>query len=328
MRGLIIGCGSAGRRHLRNLRELRDLDLIAYRHAPGDSEALKREFGVQTYLDLDEALALHPAFAIVANPPHYHVPAALAAARAGCHLLIEKPLSDSLEGVQDLITTVRERNVVALVGFTLRFHPGLRVVKSLLEEERVGRVVSIRAEVGQYLPDWHPGEDYRESYSAKRDLGGGVILDLIHELDYVRWLVGEVREVGCMAGHESRLEIETEDVAEILLRFESGAIGNVHMDYVQRDPSRTCRIVGEEGTIVWDYFANEVRLFEATSQSWRVFPQDRFDRNDLFLSEMKHFLACVDGRETPLVDLEEARQVQVLALAAQESACSGKVCSV
>ena len=178
--------------------------------------------------------------------------------------------------------------------------------------------------MGQYLPDWHPQEDYRQGYSAHYDLGGGVILDLIHELDYVRWLVGEVRQVACFAGHVSTMEFETEDVAEILLQFESGAIGNVHMDYVQRVPSRTCRIIGEEGTIIWDYYAKEVRLFETRQPGWQVFQQEGFERNDMFVDEMRHFLACLEGRETPVVDVEEGSEILRLALAARESVESGK----
>src|SRR5204863_1092430 len=125
------------------------------------------------------------------------------------------------------------------------------------------RLVAMQAQVGQYLPDWHPWEDYRRGVSARRDTGGGVILDLIHELDYLLWLNGEVSQVACVADHVSSLEIETEDVAAILLRFANGAIGTVHLDYLQRAPSRTCRLIGEDGTICWDYFGQQVSWYSA-----------------------------------------------------------------
>jgi len=330
MKALIIGCGSIGCRHLRNLLDLtdRDVEIIAYRQRGDDAEVMKREFGLRTFFNRVEALAERPDFALITNPTSLHVPVAIEAARSGCHLFIEKPLSHSLDSVDKLLDLIRERDLIAFVGFNMRFHRGLQLVKRVLEEERIGRVLSIRAQVGQYLPDWRPGQDYRRSYSARRALGGGVILDLIHELDYVRWLVGEVNQVTCFAGHISSLEIETEDVAEILLHFENGAIGNVHMDCIQRFPSRTCRIVGKEGVITWDYYANEVRLFEADRGDWQVFCQKGFKRNDMYRAEMQHFLACLEGHEKPAVDVEEGARILRLALAARESAETGKICGL
>ena len=152
-----------------------------------------------------------------------------------------------------MLELARSKNLVTLVGCNLRFHPGLVAVKRLLEQGVAGRIVAIRAEVGQYLPDWHPGEDYRQGYSARLDLGGGIILDAVHEIDYVRWLLGPVRSVACFAGKLSHLEVETEDTAALLFRFSNGTIGEVHLDYVQRAYSRTCHIIGDEGTIRWDY---------------------------------------------------------------------------
>lgn len=328
MKLLVVGLGSIGQRHLRNLRELAALEIIAYRvRGYPLSPELQGDWLTQTS-DLEKAFALRPVAALVCNPPSCLLDVALAAARAGCHLFIEKPLSHSLDGVDELISLVREKKLVSLVGFHLRFHPGLQLVKSLLVEGRIGRIISIRAQVGQYLPDWHPWEDYRQGYSARRDLGGGVILDLIHELDYVRWLGGAIKRVVCFAEHTSSLEINTEDMAEILLRFENGAIGSVHVDYVQRAPSRSCRIVGEAGTVIWDYFSDEVRLFEVGQSDWQVFSRQVRQRNEIYLEEMRHFLACLEGREKPVVDVEEGARILRLALTARASAENGTVCSL
>jgi len=323
---LIVGLGSIGQRHLQNLKRLGVNDFLAWRvrNLPlPDSLSLQR---LKAYPSLEEALSRNPDVVLICNPPALHLPVAIQAAQAGCHLFIEKPLSHSLDGVDELLSLVRKKKLVTLVGFNLRLHPGLRLVKSLVAEGRIGRLINIRTQVGQYLPDWHSWEDYRQGYSARRDLGGGVILDLIHELDYVRWLMGEARQVVCVAGHVSNLEIETEDIAEILLGFDNGAIGNVHMDYVQRCPSRVCQIIGEEGTIIWDYYASEVRLFEARRSSWQVLRQEGFERNDMFVAEMEHLLACLEGREKPVVDVEEGARVLRLALAAREAAETGKAC--
>lgn len=317
---MIVGCGSIGQRHLANLRSLAPVEVVAWRQRGRDAASLRERFGLEVADTLAGALARRPDFAIVANPTALHVPVALDIARAGVSLFIEKPLSDRLDGVEALIRTVEEKGLVALVGFNLRFHAGLRLVKELLEAGRIGRVLSLRAEVGQYLPDWHPHEDYRESYSARRELGGGVILDLVHELDYARWLLGPVTEVLALAGRVSDLQIETEDVAEIVLRFETGALGSVHLDYLQRSPVRGCRLVGSEGTLAWDYLANEVRLFESRSGEWTCLSQAPRDRNDMYLAEMAHFLECVAGREKPAVTLEDGAAALELALAARRSA--------
>lgn len=265
-RVLIAGLGSIGQRHLNNLRRLGIKDVLLYRTSP---IAPKDAPELTVFTNLDEALAAKPSIVIITNPTTYHMQVALPTARAGCNLFIEKPLSHTLDGVAELLATIERNKLMAMVGFDLRFDPGLCKVKQLLEEGNIGHVVSIQAQVGQYLPDWHPWEDYRESVSARHETGGGVILDLIHELDYVSWLAGSVSHVTCFADQVSNLEIQTEDVAGILLRFENGTIGTVHLDYVQRSASRTCRVIGEKGTILWDYFAPNVSWYESDKGAWQ-----------------------------------------------------------
>jgi Predicted dehydrogenases and related proteins len=244
LRFLVIGCGSIGKRHIRNLIALNAGEILAFDVQADRRSEVECQFGVEAVDNLEDAWERGPDVALITAPTSMHVPLALQAAEQGCHLFIEKPLSDRLEGVDRLLNVVRERDLITLVGCNMRFHPGLVKVKKLLEEGAIGQVVAARVAVGQYLPDWHPWEDYRKTYSARRDLGGGVILDAIHEIDYIRWMLGEVEAVACFAGKLSRLEIETEDTAAILLRFASGSIGEVHLDYVQRAYNRTCHIIG------------------------------------------------------------------------------------
>jgi predicted dehydrogenase len=211
-----------------------------------------------------------------------------------------------------------------MLGFNLRFHPCLQKIKDILDEGKIGRTISAKAEVGQYLPDWHPSEDYRKSYSAQKALGGGIILDAIHEIDYVRWFLGDVSEVFCYADKLSHLEIDTEDIAEILLRFKSKAIGNIHMDYVQRVYNRKCEIVGDEGTVTWNFSDNIVRLYTAKSKQWQLFPisneQTGFDFNQTYLQEMKCFIQCLTEKLSPPVDGTDGKRIQEIALAAKKSA--------
>ena len=205
-------------------------------------------------------------------------------------------------------------DLTSLMGFDLRLDPGLLKIKELLAAKTVGPIVAAQVEVGQYLPDWHPWEDYRATPSAKRSGGGGVILDLIHELDYISWLLGPVADLTAMSGHVSGLEIETEDVAAILLRFETGAIATIQLDYLQRPPSRTCRLIGESGTIEWDYFGRFVRWHVAGGEDWNRFEYPNFERNDRFVLEMSHWLACLRGDDKPVADADVGGRVLGLAL--------------
>ena len=324
-RVLVIGCGSIGKRHLRNLLALGVRELVAIDPRPERCEEAAA-LGVEALTDLAAAWIRRPDAVVIATPTNRHVPLAIEAAQHGCHLFIEKPLADRLDGIEELIRAVESRHLVTLVGCNLRFHPGLLKVKDLLVQSAVGRVVAIRIEAGQYLPDWHPWEDYRLGDSARRESGGGVMLDAIHELDYARWLLGEVQAVACFSGTLSRLEIETEDTAALLLQFASGVLGEVHLDYVQRAYSRGCQVIGDEGTIRWDYAAGEVRWFSALSGAWQVWTDPAsWEPNQMYQEEIRHWLRCLRGEEPPAQDLREGLAVLELALAAKRSAERGEV---
>jgi predicted dehydrogenase len=321
LRFMVAGCGSIGKRHMGNLAALGAAEVIGFDLRADRREEVRQAFGIPAVATLEEAWQAAPDAIVITAPTALHLPLALQAAERGVHLFIEKPLANTWDGIDQLLHLARAKNLVSLVGCNMRFHPGLIRVRELLDEGAVGRVIAARLEVGQYLPDWHPWEDYRQSYSARRDLGGGVILDAIHEIDYARWLLGEVTGVFCLAGKLSRLEIDTEDTAALLLRFEQGALGEIHLDYVQRVYSRACRIIGDEGTIHWDYSAGQVRWYSARAGGWRSFDNPvEWQANDMYLDEMRHFLGCLRGRVKPEQDLFEAARVLRVALAAKASA--------
>ncbi len=318
---LLLGCGSIGRRHAQNLRALGVQELIVFDLQAERREQLALELNTETAATLDECWNRRPDAVVIALPTAFHLPLALEAARRGCHLLIEKPLADRWQGVEELLAVAEQRELMTLVGCNLRFHPGLRRMQNLLAQKAIGRVIVARIEVGQYLPDWHPSEDYRQSYSARRELGGGVILDAIHELDYARWLLGEIVMVTCCAEKLSALEIDTEDTAAIIARCANGAIVEIHLDYVQRAYRRTCQIIGAEGTIHWDYGAGEVRCYSAHDRRWQIYSNPvGWQPNQMYVDEMAHFLNCLGGAEKPALDLFEAAQVLRLALAAKLAA--------
>lgn len=323
MKLLITGCGSIGQRHLKNLRSFFDGEIIAYRTSNKNTKELEEKYNIKSYFNLDEALKQKPDAVLITNPTALHIPVALAAAKKGCHLFIEKPISHTMEGVDELINIIKEDNLVAMVGYNTRFHPNMKRIKNLLNNNAIGKITSFRAQTGYYLSEWRPG-DYRKSYSANKKLGGGVILDLSHEIDYARWFLGEVKEVFCFSDKLSSLDMNVEDSADILLKFKSGAIGNIHLDYIQRSPSRSFKIIGEEGTIICDLNKHVVKLFTTENRRWQVFSEDEYDKNEMYIEEMKHFINCIEKKEKPLIDIIDGKRTLMVALAAKRSAETGK----
>jgi len=341
MKFLMAGLGGIGQRHVRNLRALlgSEAEIIAYRvrrDSPTLTDSLGVEpgadvdekYGLRVVTDLDSALAEGPDAVLVCNPSSLHLPIALKSARAGAALFIEKPLSADLDGVRELIDLVESRQLVGLVGYQMRFHPSLVRAASLLEDAAIGRVVAVRIEVGEYLPGWHTYEDYRQMYASRADLGGGVILSQIHELDYVYWLFGMPRRVFAIGGHLTRLEVDVEDTASILLEcsVDGRAIPvHVHQDYIQRPPSRTCEIVGDAGKILVDLRLLTLTAYDGEGNVTESSENPGFERNQLFLDEMTHFLKCLEGRESPRVSIRDGAHSLAIALAAKESIETGRV---
>jgi predicted dehydrogenase len=296
MKILIAGLGSIGRRHLRNLLALGEKDILLYRtHKSTIPDEELAPFPTET--DLSAALDHHPDAVIVANPTALHMDVALPAARAGCHLLIEKPVADKWGStLENLSQVTRDRSIKTLVGFQFRFHPVLQQIKTILDTRALGRLYTFRIHWGEYLPGWHPWEDYRQSYAARRELGGGVVNTLCHPLDYTRWLFGEVHSLSAVTSKVSALELDVEDAAEITVMLESGALGSIHLDYLQRPPAHWLSVNCEKGHIHWDNETGCAKIYHAGDQRWEYLdPPDGFERNTLFLDEMHHFLDLIFG---------------------------------
>lgn len=341
MKCLFAGLGSIGQRHVRNLRQLLgdQVEILAYRavnQSPvlnpdmtvNHNAAVESAYNIHSFARLDEALSEKPDAVFIANPNNLHLPVALAAARAGCHLFIEKPLSDSLEGVKELIDITNKQRLVAFVAYQFRFHPGLRWIKSLLEERRLGRLVAAHIVNGEYLPDWHPYEDYRRSHAARRELGGGSLRIQTHEVDYALWLFGMPRKVYAVGGHLSDLEVDVEDSVSALLSCEDQGKQfpvHIHLDYLQRPPQRTCEVIGDAGRVKYDFYANQVEWHDLHARTRQVIEFKGFDRNQMFLDELRHFLACLRGEARPLVDLQEAVRSLRISMLADESLKKGAV---
>ncbi len=305
LRFLIVGFGSIGNRHFDNLKQIKNVEvnILTRRHLDLS--------GTKVYVSPEEAFDEYFDAVFITNETSLHVPTAIAFAERGCNLFIEKPLADSLKDVLKLTELVSKHSLKVMVGGNMRFHPAVSLVNEFVQGGRVGRIISARIEAGEYLPDWHPRRDYRSSYSAKREMGGGVILDLIHELDYAYWFFGEASKILCLSGKKSDLEIETEDTAEILIEFENGALCAVHLDYVQRPPSRNFKLVGTGGVIWGDLITSKVGILESTKSDWEVIDlKEGLERNTMYQDEVKHFIDYLSGSSLePLVGLDDGIKV-------------------
>jgi len=340
MKFLIAGLGSIGRRHFRNLMDLGEKDIILLRTRkatlPDDELA-----GYRVETDLQEALQKHkPDAVIVANPTSIHLDVAIPAAEAGCHILLEKPVSRSLERLDVLQKAAEKSGSKILVGFQFRYHPTLNKARNLIQSNALGKILTVRAHWGEYLPQWHPWEDYRQSYAARADLGGGVIVTLTHPLDYLRYLLGDVESLWSFNGHVSTLEIDVEDVAEVGLKFRNGAVGGVHVNYFQRPPVHHLEIVGTNGTLRWDnadgilHFYKLPAPFGSYSDNppapviESFSPPEGFDRNQLFVAQTRHFIEIVRGEKEPICSLGDGVQALRLALAAYKSQETGRIVKI
>ena len=337
---LVVGLGAIGQRHVRNLRAFfgREVDILAYRvrrlpqvvtptlETVPDS-SVEAEYDIRVVARLEDALSERPAMAFICNPTSLHVAVALMCVRAGCDLFIEKPVSHDLVGVPELMAEVTRHRRIVMVGYQLRFHPCVRALEQLVGERSFGSPLSVRAVVGEYLPGWHPYEDYRALYAARADLGGGVILSQIHEFDYLHALFGLPRRLFAIGGHLSPLEIDVEDIASTLMEFNvDGHILPVHLqqDYLQRPASRSCEVLGSRGKVFMDLPSLSLTRYDDDGlrecRNW-----DTWNRNDAYQAELRHFLDCVQTRRKPVVDLIDGIASLRMALAARESIATGRV---
>ena len=310
MKILMIGLGSIGQRHVRNIRRVLGdkAELIAYR-ARGlkttfsDSLQVRegvdpeQEYGIRSYTDIDAALTEKPELAFITNITSKHMEYALKCAKAGCHMLIEKPLSDSMEGVEELERLVKEKGLKVFMGFQNRYHPCVQRMKESLQSGELGRIRYVSAEFSERVTTMHRYEDYRNTYMAKKNMGGGPVLNLqMHDLDILQWLFGEPVKVRSSLVYDSGLEIDVEESAQAVFTARDGFPIYTHTDLLQYPPVHVFKVVGEYGRIEADLNAAcfTKYLGDEPAQVWQ---DTDFVRNDMFIEELKDFLRCLNGEE-------------------------------
>lgn len=334
MKALVLGCGSIGMRHVGHLIKLGVATVEAADPNPDVCAAARSRFGIKAFIDPEEALGRNPDCVLVCTPAKSHVPMAMKALESGAHLFIEKPVSTSLDGLDELAEKANECGRTVQVGYNIRFHPAMMAIKRIVDSGCLGKILVAHAEFGLYLDKWWPNRDYRESYMAHADLGGGLLMDASHEIDSLMWCLGDVDKVAAMGGKLSDLEINGSDAFKVVMQMKSGAMASLHLDCLQPAYTKIYQLAGEDTSIRWDCpqgradtSLGRLQLFDRD--------QDRFKRirlkgapQDTYMGELQDFLHCVDSGQAPLVGLDQGIKVLKVVKAIERAIESGQTVTV
>ena len=319
---LIIGLGSIGRRHLHIVKGLRpDLEIIVLRLK--NSHTVSEEvLANKVIFSLDDAIAEAPGAAVISTPANTHADIAKALLEKGIPVLVEKPVTNNLQEALEL-KQINDRTAGKIfVGYCLRYDPNAIKFMSLLSENAIGEILNINIECGSYLPEWRPESDYRKSVSSRQELGGGVLLELSHELDYARWFFGEIKSVYSQYSNSNTLEIDVEDQADLLLTTETNKVINLHLDFNTHAARRHCIVRGSEGDLIWDAIQKKVTL--KSLGNGQEYAED-YDRDFLYQQQMKDFIESIEQNGDPKISIEDGLQVLKMIDAARRSNDSGRM---
>jgi hypothetical protein len=304
----VIGLGSIATRHRSNLKAIYPNCLTYVMSSSGRVPTEYIDNCDHIVNSLEEIIAKQPVMAIVASPAPFHAKHAIPLVEAGIPVLIEKPITATHEELSRLIDAIDNHSTPVAIGYCLRYLPSMMKVKDLLEKEALGHLYNADINVGQFLPDWRPNKDYRDSVSANRELGGGVLLELSHEFDYAHWILGNLNVEYAILRSSKELNLAVEDIADVVLTNQQGTVCNIHLDFLQRVPQRTCSIIGSKGRIDWNLIENSVELSNVDG-SHTVYSDPQWDKNQMYLSMINDFDSMIKGEHHQCVNVDDAAKV-------------------
>ena len=329
---LVIGYGSIGRRHVVNILKNTNFKIIIISQR---KKINKNDFkGISQNIlnnrltisdSLEKSLLENPKIAFISNETSKHISVAVKLVKNGIDIFIEKPLSNSLNDIKKLEKIVIDNKLISMVGCNFRFFPPFKEIKKLLNKKIIGKIYSIQLENSSYFPDWHPYENYQKSYAGKKNLGGGVTLTQIHELDYLCWFFGLPVEVTTIMDKISHLKIDVDDISESILKFSNHSIAKIHLDFIQRPFYKSCKIIGSKGIIYWNSDENKIKLYDSKKKKWNDYPilnNYKFSStkiNQMYVDELLYFLNCVKKRNQPMNNISEAKDIFNVALSMKKS---------
>lgn len=333
---LFVGLGGAGQRHLRMFKaHLPDgVAYTAYRatgQTPAlnadftvvDGETLEDRYGLSLFDDLEIALDDGPDLAVISNPTALHLEVMQKAAAKGIGIFVEKPASHTLDGFDDLESEIREKGLTFFVSFQRRFHPHLRRIKEMMETGALGKTVNAGFSVASYVPAWHSYEDFRRLYACRKNLGGGVLLTEIHEIDLCCWYFGPPEAVACTGGNYSDVTMDVEDTAHLTLKYPGFSV-RIDLCFMQRHNHRRLFIAGTDGYVEWDQDGNRLLAEDYGTGQKDAREDPGFANDDMFTAQTQHFVREFGPQDSGGY-LDAARQSLAVVEAARKSMATGEM---
>lgn len=326
---LIVGLGSMGKRRVRNLQYLKAGEIVGFDPREDRRQQVAQAYGIRTLADIEAAMRENPDVLVISTPPDLHVKYAMLAAKNNRHFFMEASVVD--KGMDELIALCKGKKIIAAPSCTARFHPSVVKIKELVDTDTIGKVLAFSYHSGQYLPDWHPWEDYRQFYAAKRETGAAREI-VPFELVWLTWVFGYPDAISCFKGKLSKLDIDIDDVYQLIMRFKSGTLGHMLVDVVARVPYRTCRLIGEEGLVQWEW-GEGVKVYTAKDKKWHEYRVEEGTtvegysdkiKEGHYIEEMGRFIRAIKGEKKYPYTLEDDREILSLLYAAERSSDSGK----
>ena len=301
---LICGLGSIGKRHLKILKSFGCHKFIALRSGKSPIQSTEKVdveisgFAQASQFNIDGAL--------ITNPTSLHISTAIEIAKLGIPMFIEKPIGKNFDDVSTLLNLVQQKNIPVLIGYNLIYHPGIDAIRNYINQGKIGKVISAKAQFGTYMPDWHKNEDYKRSYAANISMGGGVILTSIHEQNYLTDMLGKVEEVKAMETVGNVIDIDAEEGIEILMKHTSGAVSNIHLNFFQKPYYRNCQVIGTDGTLFWDFMIPEVKILYKDTSEIKKLGNGQFELLEAsYINQMKHFVEVIERKTEPRMSLQK-----------------------
>lgn len=321
MNFIILGCGSIGKRHIKNLLSI-GIDPQNINAVDTREDRLKEvnDLGIQKLFTEIPNNSLDSIDAgIVCSPTSMHIDQSILLASHNINLLIEKPVCSNLNGIDELMNIIKKNNLVAMIAYIFRFTDAAKIIKQLLDEKKIGKLIYFRGEFSEYLPDWHPYEDYRSFYMSEKKLGGGSILDQCHIMDLAHFFCGNFKSVMAFNSKISSLEVNADDIAEMIIQLENNILASIHTDIFGREHKKSLEIKGEFGNINWDFYQKSVSIYNSETKESNKFENLDKDFNNCYIKEMRHFINCCGGKEKSISPLEDGIDTMKLIIAAENS---------
>lgn len=304
MKFLVLGCGSIGSRHIENIQKINSKnDIDVFDPQVKLRKKISKKFHINELSDMPKKKSDYD-LVLICTPPSSHISLATELLKNNYNIFIEKPLSSNFNGIKKFRNLLKRKQTLAFVGYNLRFNDGLKIIKKYVSDKKIGKIIHASAYFGQYLPDWRPTQNYKKNYSFIKNLGGGIIHDSSHEIDYLSWILGTPMTIQSDYVKGITLKTDVEGLAEISLKFKGNVLANIHLDFVRREYRRTSEFLFENGIIDWSLKENTIKIFNTKNDSWKKF-QFKQSLNDMYVEEMKHVINCVkNNKKSKIIDID------------------------